>query len=77
METIANLIADRENWWQPSEPDEQAVNATLQARGVAYLGWPEWLRIDARERNLGEQVGRERIKLYVREQMIEIGKDSK
>ena len=74
LETINNLIADRETWWQPTSADEAAVVALLEERGVEYIGWPEWLMIDARERALGEAEGRERIKLVDRDDFLSVAK---
>ncbi len=74
IETISHVIADRAMWWTPSEPSEEAVVATLQRKGVDFVGWPQWLKIDARERALGEAEGRERIKLFERSQMVAISK---
>lgn len=74
IETISHVIADRAMWWTPTEPDEAAVVATLESKGVDFVGWPHWLKIDARERALGEAEGRERIKLFERSQMVAISK---
>ncbi len=74
IETINNLIADRANWWHPTIPDEGAINALLQQRGVAYIDWANWLMIDQRERELGEAEGRERIKLVEREDFLKTAK---
>ena len=67
LETVANLIADRETWWQPSSPDEASVLQLLENRRVAYVTWDDWLRVDAEELRLGAVEGRERIKLFDRE----------
>jgi ferredoxin--NADP+ reductase len=67
-------MADRETWWQPSNADEAAVVALLNERGVDFVGWPEWLLIDARERELGEAEGRERIKLVDRADFLAVAK---
>ncbi len=74
IETIGHVIADRTLWWNPSKPGEADVVATLESRGVDYVGWPAWLKIDANERSLGEAEGRERIKLFDRSQMVAISK---
>ncbi len=74
IETISHVIADRAMWWSPTEPDEAAVVATLESKGVDFVGWPQWLKIDAQERALGEAEGRERIKLFERSQMVAISK---
>ncbi len=74
LETIGNIIADRELWWQPTNHDASGVQALLESRGVDVVGWPEWLMIDARERALGEAEGRERIKLVEREDFLKAAK---
>ena len=66
LETITNLIADQPLWWQPSQPDESSVVELLESRGVAYVTWADWLKVDAEEVRLGEAEGRERIKLFDR-----------
>jgi ferredoxin--NADP+ reductase len=73
IETIGHLIADRATWWQPVAPGEDQITDTLKTRGVRFVGWPEWLKIDAAEKRLGESRGRERLKLFEREEMLEIG----
>lgn len=74
IETIGHLLADRASWWQPAQPEEDAVVATLQSRGVDFMGWPEWLRLDAEEKRQGEALGRERLKLFNRAEMLKISK---
>jgi ferredoxin--NADP+ reductase len=66
IETINNLIADRANWWEPSQTDEASVVELLHSRDVQFIDWAAWLRIDERERQLGEAGGRERVKLVER-----------
>ena len=70
METIACVIEDRASWWKPAHPDEQSVNDLLLSKDVKFLGWPEWLKVDAAERKLGEDQGRERIKLVDRQDFL-------
>ena len=74
LETIGNIIADRASWWQPTHHDASGVQALLESRGVDVVGWPEWLMIDARERELGKAEGRERIKLVDREDFLKAAK---
>ncbi|MBU6144180.1 MAG: FAD-dependent oxidoreductase [Acidobacteria bacterium] len=71
METIACLMADKAHWWQPTSPEEESVNRLLEAKSVKYLGWPEWLKIDDTEKNLGQAQGRERIKLVERQDFLD------
>ena len=77
METIACLLADRASWWQPLTPEEDAITDYLAAKDVQYLGWPEWLKIDAMEKLLGEASGRERIKLVDRDDFITVAFEEK
>ena len=74
IETIGHVIADRDKWWSPENADESAVDALLNSRGVEFVGWPQWLMIDAWEKSLGEAEGRERIKLVEREDFLRVAK---
>ena len=77
IETIAQIIEDKPTWWTPGSPEEAAIVALMDSRGVEYVGWPEWLRIDAEEKRLGQTQQRERIKLVEREDFLEIAKGAK
>ena len=76
IETIGHLLSDRATWWQPDRPDESEIEQTLRARGVKYVDWKAWLKIDAAELASGARSGRERIKLFDRQEMIDIGSGS-
>jgi len=71
METIACILADQNSWWKPTEPEEQSVDQMLSDRGVKFIGWPEWLKIDATEKALGEAQSRERVKLVERQDFLD------
>ncbi|MFM6963443.1 MAG: FAD-dependent oxidoreductase [Micrococcales bacterium] len=71
LETIGNLIADRASWWQPDQPSEDSIVDYLEAKGVQFVTWADWLRIDAEEVRRGAEQGRERVKLFDR---AEIGR---
>jgi ferredoxin--NADP+ reductase len=71
METIACVIEDRDSWWQPAHSDENDIVELLNSKSVQFLGWPEWLKIDATEKALGAVQERERIKLVDREDFLE------
>lgn len=75
IETIGHLIEDQASWWQPSEPAEEQILNTLRQRGVDFMDWSQWLRVDSEEKKQGEQRGRERLKLHDRKQMMAISKD--
>jgi ferredoxin--NADP+ reductase len=74
IETISHVIADRAMWWEPTAPGEDAVVETLRSRGVDVIAWENWLNIDSTEKSLGEALGRERLKLHNRAEMLEISK---
>jgi len=74
IETIAQVIADKKTWWQPASPNEESVTALLTSRNIDFVGWPEWLRIDAEEKRLGQSQERERIKLVEREDFLSVAK---
>jgi len=74
IETIAQVIEDKSNWWQPASPSEDSITELLTSRKIDFVGWPEWLRIDAEEKRLGEAQERERIKLVEREDFLTVAK---
>jgi ferredoxin--NADP+ reductase len=74
IETIAQITEDKNNWWQPASPSEDSVTELLTSRKIDFVGWPEWLRIDAEEKRLGEAQERERIKLVEREDFLDVAK---
>jgi ferredoxin--NADP+ reductase len=74
IETIAQIIEDKNNWWQPASPSEDSITELLTSRKIDFVGWPEWLRIDAEEKRLGEAQERERIKLVEREDFLTVAK---
>ena len=74
IETIAQIIEDKNNWWQPISPSEDSITELLTSRNIDFVGWPEWLRIDAEEKRLGEAQERERIKLVEREDFLTVAK---
>ena len=71
METIACVMEDKTTWWQPAKADEDDVVSLLNSKGVQFLGWPEWLKIDATEKALGAAQERERVKLVEREDFLD------
>lgn len=77
IETIGHLIEDRSSWWQPAAPDEADIVNTLTSRGIDFMDWAQWLRVDQEEKEQGSIRGRERLKLHIREQMLEVAKGHK
>src|SRR5690606_18891430 len=74
MGTIECLLADSETWWQPSEPDAEAVPALLESRSVKFTTIEGWHRLDAHEIALGEAEGRARVKVVPREEMTRVSR---
>jgi ferredoxin--NADP+ reductase len=74
IETIAQIIEDKSNWWTPASPSEDSITELLSSRKIDYVGWPEWLKIDSEEKRLGEAEERERIKLVEREDFLTVAK---
>lgn len=75
IETIGHLISDQVSWWRPSEPSEEQILNTLRQRGVDFMDWSQWLRVDSEEKQQGQKRGRERLKLHDRKQMMAISKE--
>ncbi len=74
IETIAQIIEDKNNWWNPASPSGDSITELLTSRKIDYVGWPEWLKIDSEEKRLGEAQERERIKLVEREDFLAVAK---
>ena len=74
IETIAQIIEDKNNWWTPASPSEDSITELLTSRNIDFVGWPEWLKIDSEEKRLGEAEERERIKLVEREDFLAVAK---
>ena len=72
METVKHLVHDQANWWSPEHPEEQAVTALLESRGVTFTNLAGWHNLDEHELALGEPVGRTRIKVVPRDEMVAI-----
>ena len=74
METGAHVINDQANWWMPESPSEASVIELLVARGVKYTNLDGWHNLDQHELAIGEAVGRTRIKVVAREEMVSISR---
>jgi ferredoxin--NADP+ reductase len=72
METVAHVVQDQANWWTPAEPQELAVTALLESRGVEYTTLDGWHNLDQHELALGAAVERTRIKVVDRDEMIRV-----
>ncbi|GAA2532229.1 FAD-dependent oxidoreductase [Microbacterium mitrae] len=75
METVRHLINDQGSWWHPEHPEEEAVTALLESRGVQWTDLDGWHRLDAHEVSLGEPHERARVKVVPREEMVSVSRD--
>lgn len=71
-ETINSLLTDAPNLPVAPQRDPGAVEELLAARGISYTTWDGWKRLDAHERALGQERGRERMKVVEHEDMVRI-----
>lgn len=71
-EAVANLLADAAEGKKstPSKPELSAVNELLASKGIDYLDWEGWHKLDAAERTAGEAEGRERKKYVEWDEMV-------
>jgi ferredoxin/flavodoxin---NADP+ reductase len=74
LETVGSLLADADGLPRPARSDPAAIEALLAGRDVEYTTWDGWLRLDKVERQLGEERGRERMKVVPREEMVELSR---
>jgi len=72
METVKHVMNDQANWWSPAHPEEEAIVALLESRGVEFTNLDGWHNLDEHELALGEPAGRTRIKVVPRDEMVQI-----
>lgn len=82
QETIRHLVADLEAGrglpgGRPGERGESDVLEVLESRGVPVVTWEGWELLQAHERALGEEQGRERVKVASREEMTDISRGAR
>ena len=74
METVRHVINDQAEWWRPEHPEEEAIPALLEERGVRWTDLDGWHRLDEHEVALGAPHERARIKVVPRDEMIKISR---
>ena len=72
IETIGHLLNEKHNWWKPTNPQENAVTELLESKSVKFVSWDGWLKENTEELRRGELSGREREKLFDRDEMVDI-----
>jgi ferredoxin--NADP+ reductase len=65
-------VNDEASWWSPAEPDEAAIVALLESRGVEFTTLDGWHKLDEHELALGAAAERTRIKVVPRDDMVAI-----
>ncbi|WP_313451379.1 FAD-dependent oxidoreductase [Brevibacterium casei] len=78
LETIGHLIADRGAGVlsEPVFPEESAIVDLLESKGVDFVDWEGYHRVEAAEKAAGEVRGRERVKIATREGMLAAARDA-
>jgi ferredoxin--NADP+ reductase len=56
----------------PEKPEMEAITELLTGRGVRYVTFDDWKKLDAEERARGEPLGRPRVKVVCVDDMLEI-----
>jgi ferredoxin--NADP+ reductase len=75
-QTVELLMADLDRLPVPAQPDREAVDRYLDGRAIEYTTWDGFERLEAHEIALGEAVGRPRIKVVPRDDMVRISREA-
>ncbi|SNU02056.1 ferredoxin--NADP+ reductase [Ruaniaceae bacterium KH17] len=76
QQTIGHLVEDAMiGIIGDTAPGGDSMIAELEERGVRYTTWHGWELLDAYERELGEPLGRERLKVVERETMTAVSRN--
>jgi ferredoxin--NADP+ reductase len=74
IDTVRHIFRDQANWWSPKHPEPEAIVELLASRGIEYTDIHGWHVLDQHELALGEAVGRTRIKVVPRDEMVKISR---
>lgn len=73
LETVASLLEDvRQSDGTSTATSAEHIQELLESRGVRVVDWNGWRVIDEAERAAGERVGRQRVKLHDRDEMLRV-----
>ncbi|MCM1013451.1 MULTISPECIES: FAD-dependent oxidoreductase [Brevibacterium] len=77
LETIGHILGDRNAGVlaEPVFPEESAIVDLLESKGVDFVDWQGYHRVEAAEKAAGEAEGRERVKIATREGMLAAARD--
>ena len=75
--TVARMLEDLEGRAAPALPDgdEGTIVSLLRERGVDFVTFEDWQRLDAHERAEGEKLGKVRQKLTSIDEMMRVVRD--
>jgi len=77
VQTVEMLLEDlsNDNLLTPAEPNHQAIEDLLNERGVEFVTFEDWLKLDELEQERGAAVNRPRVKFSQVDEMLEaVGK---
>lgn len=74
-ETVNSLLTDLDKTPATGSTERGDITTLLVERGVDYVSWEGWLRIDTHETQLGEQQNRPRAKVPDLPSMLEFSRD--
>ena len=69
-ETVAALLSDLEKLVPCQQPDPSAVCDFLSKKGIRYVSFDDWQKIDALEIERGQKIGKPREKYVSVDEMI-------
>jgi len=74
VETANAMMADKEagKAFEPDQPDPDSVVKLLESKGIQYLDFAGWQKVDQAEIERGQAVGRPRLKICDAEEMLEV-----
>jgi len=73
-ESAESLVTDVKEGvhWLPIAPDREAVTALLQSRGVCYITFADWQKLDKIEVERGQSEGKPRVKFTDIDEMLRV-----
>ena len=71
-ETVAALFADLSTLTPCEQPDPSAISDFLSQKGIRFVSFADWQKIDASEINRGQKIGKPREKYVSIEEMMAV-----
>lgn len=76
FETADSVLEDLSNNIKTHGPEDLKVGVNNIPEESRIVSWQDWIKIDQFERKLGEEHGKERIKIESKEELLQIAHDS-